>query len=359
MSSYRISTLLTLGLAALLFGGVARSAEPPGRIGFRSYGTDAGIENHDMSWVLQDAEGFVWVCAADAVYRFEGERFERFGLDAGLPSSIVRDATLDAGGRLLLATHGGVVRWDGSRFAAVPMYGVPAEVWSIGVDAEGRMLAGTEQGLYVESEPGRLVPLPGWPGGPALVLRVEPMGALQVGSGSRVWSRDVRGRWLVHEVPGRSNAITSLARDGQGRLWVSAEGWLAVQPREGAPFEAQQPTELPARDSSRFGVLRGFKTGAEHALCPSVRTRAASPVCCPATARQRAGSAVGEACVTPGSGGSSASHEPPRAPAPRARHARGTPPGAGRSSTRKRFVPVPGDATVAADRSRRAGRGDH
>ncbi|MFY0562897.1 ATP-binding protein [Archangium lansingense] len=237
MSSYRISTLLTVGLAALLCGSEVRSAEPPGRISFRSYGTDAGIENQDMSCVLQDAEGFIWVCAADAVYRFDGERFERFGLEAGLPSSIVRDVTLDARGRLLLVTHKGVVRWEGSRFAVVPMNGVPTEVWSVRLDSGGRMLAGTEQGLYVESEPGRFVPVPGWPGGPALVLWVDASGELQVGSGSRVVSRDERGRWLIYEVTEQSNTILDLVRDGQGRLWVGAEGVLAVQPREGAPFE--------------------------------------------------------------------------------------------------------------------------
>jgi signal transduction histidine kinase/ligand-binding sensor domain-containing protein len=238
MSSYRIATLLTLGLLVLLWGREARSGEPPGRIGFRSYGTDSGIENHDMSCVLQDAAGFVWVCAADGVYRFDGERFERFGLEAGLPSSIVRDETLDPQGRLLLATQKGVVRWEGDRFAAVPMNGVPAQVWSLRVDAKGRLVAGTEQGLYVEEEPGRFVPMPGWPGGPALVLWADASGALQVGSGSRVLSRDAEGRWLVQEAAANRNySITDLVRDGLGRLWAGGEGWLAMQPREGLPFE--------------------------------------------------------------------------------------------------------------------------
>ncbi|MFE8604441.1 sensor histidine kinase [Archangium violaceum] len=237
MPSYRIATLLTLGLTVLLWGREARSGEPPGRIGFRSYGTDSGIENHDMSCVLQDEAGFVWVCAADAVYRFDGERFERFGLDAGLPSSIVRDETLDSQGRLLLATQKGVVRWDGSHFVAVPMNGIPTQVWSIRLDAGSRLVAGTEQGLYVEVEPGRFVPMPGWPGGPAMVLWTDASGALQVGSGSRVLSRDAAGRWLIHEVPGLRNSVTDLVRDGLGRLWAGSEGWLAVQPREGMSFE--------------------------------------------------------------------------------------------------------------------------
>jgi signal transduction histidine kinase/ligand-binding sensor domain-containing protein len=237
MPSYWITTLLAVGLVALLTGSEARGGEPPGRIGFRSYGTDAGLENHDMSCVIQDGEGFVWACAADAMYRFDGERFERFGLEAGLPSTSVSDMTLDAEGRLLLATQGGVVHWDGSRFAAVPMNGVPSQVWSLRLDGARRLLAGTEDGLYVEAEPGHFVPVPGWPGGPARALWVDASGAVQVASASRLLSRDPRGRWHGWEMSWQGNSILSLARDGRGRLWLGGEGWLAVQPREGAPLE--------------------------------------------------------------------------------------------------------------------------
>jgi hypothetical protein len=107
------------------------------------------------------------------------------------------------------------VRWEGSRFAAVPMNGIPTQVWSVRLDADGRMLAGTEQGLYVEAEPGRFVPMPGWPGGPALVLWTDASGALQVGSGSRVSSRDAGGRWLIQEVTEQRNAIGELVHAGE------------------------------------------------------------------------------------------------------------------------------------------------
>src|SRR5262245_6668562 len=130
MSSYRIAALLVAGLVTLV-APESRSTEPPGRIGFRTYGTDAGIENHDVAWLFQDGEGFIWVGAADAVYRFDGDRFERFGpgTETGLKSMSVSDVTLDAGGQLLLVTRAGVVRWDGSRFVAVPMSGVSSQVW--------------------------------------------------------------------------------------------------------------------------------------------------------------------------------------------------------------------------------------
>ncbi len=236
MSLHRIAAFLAVGLVALV-GSEARGGDPPGRIGFRRYSTEAGIENPGMSWILQDGEGFVWALASDAVYRFDGKRFERFGQEAGLPSVVVNDVTLDAWGRLLLATQAGVVRWDGSRFVPVPMNGVPSEVWSLRLDSEKRMLAGTAQGLFMESEPGHFLLAPGWPGGVARALWVDVSGELQVASGSRLLSREPQGPWRSLEVHGYRNPIASLVRDGHGRLWLSGEGWLVVQPRSGAPFE--------------------------------------------------------------------------------------------------------------------------
>ncbi|HEX8437295.1 ligand-binding sensor domain-containing protein, partial [Archangium sp.] len=237
MSPYRIAALVMAGFVALR-GPESRGAEPPGRIGFRSYGTDAGIENHDIDWVIQDGEGFIWVGAADAVYRFDGERFERFGLEkeTALKSMSVSDVTLDAQGRLLLATRSGVVRWEGNHFAPLPMHGISSLVSSLRLDSGKRMWVAAEQGLLREAEPGHFLPVPEWPGGPAQQLRVEASGALQVASGSRLVSRDVHGRWRVQEVPGQKS-ITDLVRDGGGRLWLSGEGWLMVQPKEGAPLE--------------------------------------------------------------------------------------------------------------------------
>jgi signal transduction histidine kinase/ligand-binding sensor domain-containing protein len=266
MSLHRIAALLAVGLVALVGSG-ARGGEPPGRIGFRSYGTDAGIDNPDMSWILQDGEGFVWAIANDAVYRFGGKRFERFGLESGLPSVVVSDATLDARGRLLLVTQAGVVLWDGSRFAPVRMDGVPSEVLSLRLDAEKRMLVGTSQGLFVEAEPGRFLLAPGWPGGAAKALWVDASGELQVASGSRLLSRDTRGLWRTQEVHGYRNPIAALVRDGQGRLWLSGEGWLVVQSQSGAPFEDR--TELVAGLQAAGRRLRVGRRG--QLLVPTYR----------------------------------------------------------------------------------------
>ncbi len=207
MTSSRIATLLTAGLIALGAGHEAHGGEPRGRIGFRAYGTDTGLENQDVSWVLQDREGFVWVCALDAVYRFDGARFERFGMMSGLPSMSVKDMTLDAEGRLLLVTEEGVVHWDGGRFVAVPLDGVPSRALSLRLDSGKRMWVGTEQGPYVEAAPGRFLPASGWPGGPARILWVDASGALQVASEGRVLSLDAqRTRWRIRDVTCRARS---------------------------------------------------------------------------------------------------------------------------------------------------------
>ncbi|MET0406401.1 MAG: two-component regulator propeller domain-containing protein, partial [Cystobacter sp.] len=185
--------------------------------------------------MLQDAEGFIWVCAADRVYRFDGAHFEFFGRDSGLLSMNVVDMTLDERGRLVLVTSGGVVRWSEGRFVELPLPGISEKAWTLRVDALGRTWVGTEKGLYwgTASEPFRLVP--GGPRGPVSVLWVDGSGAVQVASGAWLMSREPGGQWSSHETPGHPGVINALARDGQGRLWLGAEGWLAMQPEPGAP----------------------------------------------------------------------------------------------------------------------------
>ncbi len=228
--------VLTVALA-LLGAREARGGEPPGRIALRSYGVDSGLENADTGKGIQDAEGFVWITTADGAYRFDGERFERFSMESGLPSLPVGDVALDAQGRLLAATTKGVARWEAGRFTVVPAPGVPPEVQAVRVDARGRLLLSTAQGLFVEEEPGRFALAPGWPGGPAGALWVDASGELQVASDMYLASRDARGQWHRHEVPPARSPIAAIARDGQGRLWLRGDGWLAMQPRQGAAFE--------------------------------------------------------------------------------------------------------------------------
>ncbi len=231
-----LATVL-LAILALLSAREATGGEPPGRIALRSHGADSGLENADAGKGIQDREGFVWVSTADGVYRFDGERFDRFGLESGLPSLPVNDVALDGQGRLIVASTKGVARWDGARFTAVPTPGVPPEVQSVRVDNQGRLLLCTAQGLFVEEEPGRFTLAPGWPGGPADTIWVDASGGLQVGSGMHLAARDAQGQWHQRDVPLARSPIAAIARDGQGRLWLRGDGWLAMQPREGAAFE--------------------------------------------------------------------------------------------------------------------------
>ena len=227
---------LTLALG-LLGAPEAWGGEPPGRIALRAHGADSGLENADTGKGIQDGEGFVWVITADGAYRFDGERFDRFGLEHGLPSLPVNDVALDAGGRLLVATTKGVARWQGGGFLPISAPGVPAQVHTVRVDSRGRLLLSTGQGLFVEEEPGRFTLSPGWPGGPAGALWVDASGALQVAAGMQLATRDAQGQWHLREVSLARSPLAAIARDGQGRLWLRGDGWLAMQPREGAAFE--------------------------------------------------------------------------------------------------------------------------
>ena len=225
-------------ILVLLAGREVRGAEPPGYLAVRSFGAESGLGNPDAAHVLQDGEGFLWLSTLDGLYRFDGERFERLGLESGLPSVQILSMALDAQGQLLLLTQHGLSRWSTERFAAVPTPGAPGALSNFLVDANGGLVLASRQGLYQQTAPGGPYALaPGWPGGPALALWLEPSGELLVGSGTRLLRRDTQGRWHATVVPLASSDLSFIARDGQGQLWLQGNGWLASQAREGDAFE--------------------------------------------------------------------------------------------------------------------------
>ncbi len=232
--------LLALGVALVTLADTrATAAGPgPGHIRFRGYGSDDGLTALDVYVGLQDREGFIWAASPNGLFRFDGARFRVYSVADGLPSALVTDMAVAPDGVLWGAASRGVFRQHGHRFVALGTEVLPVDgMHLIGFASDGRTWVTTTRGPYVVDAGDRVEPVPGWPGGPAFGLLVEPDGTILVGRGQR----------LMRAVPGRPgfedvghdflDEVTHLLRDGRGRLWVRAGAHLWMQRAPGAPFE--------------------------------------------------------------------------------------------------------------------------
>jgi len=82
---------------------------------FRTFG-EAGLGSGSHYDMYEDPSGTVWVCGADGLSRFAGDRFEFVGRANGLPAGGVFSITQDGRDDLWLATASGIIRLDPDEF---------------------------------------------------------------------------------------------------------------------------------------------------------------------------------------------------------------------------------------------------
>lgn len=73
-----------------------------------SYTTADGLPRDRVTRIVQDSRGFIWLCTAEGLARFDGYHFQNYGTADGLPNRDVRDLKETRGGTYWIATSGGL-----------------------------------------------------------------------------------------------------------------------------------------------------------------------------------------------------------------------------------------------------------
>jgi hypothetical protein len=161
------SVAFVVGMCALtLMSSVAVRAE---RLPIRSYGTSDGLAHDRVNRIVPDSRGFLWLCTAAGLSRFDGYTFLNLGSGHGLPSATVNDLLETRAGKYWIATDEGLVRFnpagrpqnrllqESDRDAALAMFAIvlPADqdrrARAMTIVREGRdgtIWVGTRRGLY-------------------------------------------------------------------------------------------------------------------------------------------------------------------------------------------------------------------
>src|SRR5262245_18044489 len=135
----------------LVFLGATAVPASAARLPFKSYTTAEGLPHEEVRCVVQGSHGFLWFCTGEGLSLFDGYRFTTFGVEAGLPSPMVNAFVEADPGEYWIATAAGLCRFEARTSRGSAADGAePGSRWvrALLKDSEGRVWAGTEDGLY-------------------------------------------------------------------------------------------------------------------------------------------------------------------------------------------------------------------
>lgn len=254
-----------------------------GPSGFQSYGALQGLKSRQVWGLMEDSKGGIWVASPDqGVAEIRGSQVRNYGPDEGLSVQEVFSLAETPEGDILAGTRLGLFRKrPQGRFEQVPLLGAWSfsPIFSMARDAEGRIWLASRKGMVgrLEGTEVRSVPLPPH-------LAEEPVLNLQVDPRGRLWAllrtvllRLEANRWVPEPLPGlqgpvRLNQI-QFDRSGEMILPLGADG-LYLKPPEGPPQHLTYRDGLP-RDSiltairDRHGALWVGSNGGGLSLQPS------------------------------------------------------------------------------------------
>jgi len=226
-ASPRLLSLLSAFVAALA-GAAAVLAAEPARGLYYELGVAQGARGHRVTGILQDRQGLLWFGTVGGLFLYDGSSFTHITPSEGYPSfssSAVESLIEDRDGHIWIGMGiGGLARLE-PRSRRLRLYG-PEEglseaggdgrVLALCEDAEGRLIAGTGDGMLYRSDLERNAFKPLLP-------------------------------------PRRRAAIMTLLADSQGRIWAGTDGEGLLRSGGGGSFDEFRPR---SGDASSLGSSR-------------------------------------------------------------------------------------------------------
>jgi signal transduction histidine kinase/ligand-binding sensor domain-containing protein len=157
----------------------------------RSWKTENGLPDNAVTAVVQTRDGYLWVGTYGGLVRFDGVHFTVFNSAStpGLQSDRVTSLFEDAQGVLWIGhERGDLTRYRDGKFESLAVHetGVRRKILAIGADQESDIWMLDEEGTLVRARDGETCALP------------------------------------------NTDGVAEMAQDGQGNLWVTSGGRLAV-----------------------------------------------------------------------------------------------------------------------------------
>ncbi|MFN2396085.1 MAG: two-component regulator propeller domain-containing protein [Bacteroidales bacterium] len=224
---------------------------------FSFYTRSQGLNQDDISALLQDNDGNIWIGTYGAgIIRYDGTYFSHYDTQSGLPDNHILRLYLDNEGNIWIGTRvGGVIRFDGKYFTVFnDQNGLTNNsVEAILQDRRGYYWFGTYGGgvsRYDGEEFVHFTPDQGLAGDIVYTIEEDDAGNIWFGtrsSGISMFDGDTFTTY-TREHGLASNYIVNSLKDSRGRLWFGTNG-EGVSVFDGDTFFNYTPAEgLPDSD---------------------------------------------------------------------------------------------------------------
>lgn len=230
----------------------------PVRYPFINYRSSEGLPQSNVTALLQDRQGLIWVGTQAGLGQFDGTRFQTFTTREGLAGNYVTGLELDRDGDVWIATQDGLSRLHAGRFSSWPL--ADGFLRAIAYSAADRSLwALAAENLYVIRDgrcqrstafpdPRRLLGLAAgangmafysadavyrlqggrlqrYPSPDAVQFAKEAGGHLFVGCRSGLYLLTPFGEFRKYAgIPAGLDGVSDILLDGSGGLWVGTRG---------------------------------------------------------------------------------------------------------------------------------------
>ncbi len=144
-SGFSIVSVIGLLAVGMLFPSQAECQWRP----TRHFTVREGLVQSQISGIVQDADGYLWVATQGGLCRFDGQTFRRFTRPNGLPDNVV-NAVDTLGSEAWIATDlAGIARWDGASITPLPDLPLPQDQRLSGIQVleDGTVLVSSDKGL--------------------------------------------------------------------------------------------------------------------------------------------------------------------------------------------------------------------
>ncbi len=197
---------------------------------FQNFTSKDGLPDDHINCMLRDDRNVLWFGTAKGLCRFDGEKFSTFGTEGPGNKSVFCFYQEPNTGRIWMGTSSGIYVYDNNKFTAYPFSSfLDNNVTAISRDKEGRILAGTSDGLLrLENGHFGIIITPQGIEMPAVnSLVTDRDGITWIGANNGLFSFDGKTfmPYQVSTEPNGSNVV-SLFIDYESSLWLGTHSGL-------------------------------------------------------------------------------------------------------------------------------------